>query len=100
MQCTHSLEDPGTSDPEESRDDPNTFQENYDDINVDHLLNNFQLVCPHFQQMYTFSRSKTQLCPHKICTDSRAHTHNVHITSGVNLHTLILQINDICNCPK
>ncbi|AWP14548.1 Vasoactive intestinal polypeptide [Scophthalmus maximus] len=39
-----SLEDPGASDPEESRDDPNTFQESYDDINVDHLLNNFQLV--------------------------------------------------------
>ncbi|XP_071336172.1 VIP peptides [Trachinotus anak] len=38
-----SLEDPGTSDAEESRDDPNTFQESYDDINVDHLLNNFQL---------------------------------------------------------
>lgn len=38
-----SLEDPGTSEPEESRDEPNTFQENYDDINVDHLLNNFQL---------------------------------------------------------
>uniref|UniRef100_A0A8D3CB09 Vasoactive intestinal peptide n=1 Tax=Scophthalmus maximus TaxID=52904 RepID=A0A8D3CB09_SCOMX len=38
-----SLEDPGASDPEESRDDPNTFQESYDDINVDHLLNNFQL---------------------------------------------------------
>lgn len=41
---TNSLEDPGTSEPEESRDEPNTFQENYDDINVDHLLNNFQLV--------------------------------------------------------
>lgn len=40
----HSLEDPGTSDPEESRDEPNTFQESYDDINVDHLLNNLQLV--------------------------------------------------------
>uniref|UniRef100_A0A3B4V7N8 Vasoactive intestinal peptide n=1 Tax=Seriola dumerili TaxID=41447 RepID=A0A3B4V7N8_SERDU len=39
-----SLEDPGTSGPEESRDEPNTFQESYDDINVDHLLNNFQLV--------------------------------------------------------
>ncbi|XP_023147111.1 VIP peptides [Amphiprion ocellaris] len=38
-----SLEDPGNSDQEESRDDPNTFQESYDDINVDHLLNNFQL---------------------------------------------------------
>ncbi|XP_028323704.1 VIP peptides isoform X2 [Gouania willdenowi] len=36
-----SLED--TRDPEESRDEPNTFQESYDDINVDHLLNNFQL---------------------------------------------------------
>uniref|UniRef100_A0A7N6C378 Glucagon / GIP / secretin / VIP family domain-containing protein n=1 Tax=Anabas testudineus TaxID=64144 RepID=A0A7N6C378_ANATE len=42
-----SLEDPGTSDPEEPRDEPNTFQENYDDINVDHLLNNFQLVGTH-----------------------------------------------------
>lgn len=40
----HSLEDPGTTDLEESRDEPNTFQENYDDINVDQLLNNFQLV--------------------------------------------------------
>ncbi|CAB1447194.1 unnamed protein product [Pleuronectes platessa] len=38
-----SLEDPGASDVEESRDEPNTFQESYDDINVDHLLNNFQL---------------------------------------------------------
>uniref|UniRef100_A0A672FPD1 Vasoactive intestinal peptide n=1 Tax=Salarias fasciatus TaxID=181472 RepID=A0A672FPD1_SALFA len=42
-----SLEDPGSSDPEESRDEPNTFQESYDDINVDHLLNNFQLVGRH-----------------------------------------------------
>uniref|UniRef100_A0A3Q4M6U2 VIP peptides-like n=1 Tax=Neolamprologus brichardi TaxID=32507 RepID=A0A3Q4M6U2_NEOBR len=33
-----SLEDPVTS--EESRDEPKTFQESYDDINVDHLLNN------------------------------------------------------------
>ena len=41
---SHSLEDPGTSDPEESRDEPSTFQESYNDINVDHLLNNFQLV--------------------------------------------------------
>lgn len=39
-----SLEDPGTSEPEEHRDEPNTFQESYDDINVDHLLSNFQLV--------------------------------------------------------
>ncbi|XP_041803772.1 VIP peptides [Chaetodon auriga] len=38
-----SLEDPGTSDPEESMDEPGTFQESYNDINVDHLLNNFQL---------------------------------------------------------
>lgn len=38
-----SLEDPGTSDLEESRDEPNTFPESYDDINVDHLLNNFNL---------------------------------------------------------
>ncbi|KAK5882707.1 hypothetical protein CesoFtcFv8_021265 [Champsocephalus esox] len=38
-----SLEDPGTSEAEESRDEPNTFQESYDDINVDHLLNNFHL---------------------------------------------------------
>ncbi|TMS04636.1 VIP peptide [Larimichthys crocea] len=38
-----SLEDPGSSDPEDSRDEPNTFQESYNDINVDHLLNNFQL---------------------------------------------------------
>lgn len=38
----HSLEDPVTS--EESRDEPKTFQESYDDINVDHLLNNYQLV--------------------------------------------------------
>uniref|UniRef100_A0AAX7TDY1 Glucagon / GIP / secretin / VIP family domain-containing protein n=1 Tax=Astatotilapia calliptera TaxID=8154 RepID=A0AAX7TDY1_ASTCA len=37
-----SLEDPVTS--EESRDEPKTFQESYDDINVDHLLNNYQLV--------------------------------------------------------
>lgn len=41
---TCSLEDPGASDPEEPRDDPSAFQESYDDINVDHLLNNFQLV--------------------------------------------------------
>lgn len=40
----NSLEDPGTTEPEESREEPNTFQESYDDINVDHLLNNFQLV--------------------------------------------------------
>ncbi|TKS85951.1 VIP peptide [Collichthys lucidus] len=39
-----SLEDPGSSDPEDSRDEPNTFQESYNDINVDHLLNNFQLI--------------------------------------------------------
>ncbi|XP_031172007.1 VIP peptides [Sander lucioperca] len=38
-----SLEDPGNSDLEESRDEPNNFQESYDDINVDHLLNNFHL---------------------------------------------------------
>uniref|UniRef100_A0A8C4GLR5 Glucagon / GIP / secretin / VIP family domain-containing protein n=1 Tax=Dicentrarchus labrax TaxID=13489 RepID=A0A8C4GLR5_DICLA len=38
-----SLEDPGTSDLEESRDEPNSFQESYNDINVDHLLNNLQL---------------------------------------------------------
>nr|XP_057914559.1 VIP peptides [Doryrhamphus excisus] len=38
-----SLENPGTSDQEESREEPDTFQETYDDINVDHLLNNFQL---------------------------------------------------------
>lgn len=41
---TYSLEDPGNSDPEESMDEPSTFQESYNDINVDHLLNNFQLV--------------------------------------------------------
>uniref|UniRef100_A0A3B3UDK0 Vasoactive intestinal peptide n=1 Tax=Poecilia latipinna TaxID=48699 RepID=A0A3B3UDK0_9TELE len=39
-----SLEDPGTSEAEESRDEPTSFQERYDNINVDHLLNNFQLV--------------------------------------------------------
>lgn len=38
-----SLEDPVTSDPEDSMDEPNTFQDSYSDINVDHLLNNFQL---------------------------------------------------------
>ncbi|XP_034041392.1 VIP peptides isoform X1 [Thalassophryne amazonica] len=38
-----SIEDPGTSDPDDSINEPNTFQENYDDIDVDHLLNNFQL---------------------------------------------------------
>lgn len=38
-----SLEDPGNSDPEESRDEPDTFQDSYDDMNVDHLLNNLQL---------------------------------------------------------
>ncbi|KAM9345123.1 VIP peptides [Symphorus nematophorus] len=38
-----SLEDPGTSDPDESRDEPSTFQESYNDLNVDQLLNNFQL---------------------------------------------------------
>uniref|UniRef100_A0A673CEJ5 Vasoactive intestinal peptide n=1 Tax=Sphaeramia orbicularis TaxID=375764 RepID=A0A673CEJ5_9TELE len=42
-----SLEDPGTSDSDESRNEPNTFQESYDDINVDHLINNFQLVRTH-----------------------------------------------------
>lgn len=41
----NSLENAGTSDQEESRDDPDNFHESYDDINVDHLLNNFQLVC-------------------------------------------------------
>uniref|UniRef100_A0AAY5K925 Glucagon / GIP / secretin / VIP family domain-containing protein n=1 Tax=Esox lucius TaxID=8010 RepID=A0AAY5K925_ESOLU len=30
--------------PEESRNEP-PFQESYDDVNVDHLLNNLQLVC-------------------------------------------------------
>ncbi|XP_061546371.1 VIP peptides [Phycodurus eques] len=38
-----SLENVGTGDQEESRDDPNALQENYDDINVEHLLNDFQL---------------------------------------------------------
>uniref|UniRef100_G3N8Q1 Glucagon / GIP / secretin / VIP family domain-containing protein n=1 Tax=Gasterosteus aculeatus aculeatus TaxID=481459 RepID=G3N8Q1_GASAC len=38
-----SLEDPGTSDLEESRDEGPAPQENYDDIAVDHLLNNLHL---------------------------------------------------------
>ena len=84
--CTYSLEDPGNSDPEESRDDPNTFQESYDDINVDHLLNNFQLVgtdtkwqkniltfkrCPYFQglKLKFVSTKYVQI----------QDTHNVHI---------------------
>lgn len=54
--CKHSLEDPGNSDPEESRDDPNTFQESYDDINVDHLLNNFQLVGVHTEKHPLFEQ--------------------------------------------
>lgn len=49
---SNSLEDPGTSEPEESRDEPNTFQESYDDINVDHLLNSFQLVGPFTSRLY------------------------------------------------
>lgn len=40
----NSLEDPGTSDMEEPRDEPSTLQDSYNDISVDHLLNNFQLV--------------------------------------------------------
>ncbi|XP_005807908.1 VIP peptides [Xiphophorus maculatus] len=43
LKGTRSLEDPGTSEAEESRDEPSSFQERYDDISVDHLLNNFQL---------------------------------------------------------
>ncbi|XP_061693123.1 VIP peptides [Syngnathoides biaculeatus] len=38
-----SLENVDTGDQEASRDDPDNFQESYDDISVDHLLNNFQL---------------------------------------------------------
>lgn len=61
--CAHthnSLEDPGASDPEESRDDPNTFQESYDDINVDHLLNNFQLVgADTHAQIHTHTHTQT-----------------------------------------
>lgn len=44
MSSANSLEDPGTNDLEESREEPSTFQDNYNDIDVDHLLNNFQLV--------------------------------------------------------
>lgn len=40
----HSLEDPGNNDPEDSRDEPGAFQDSYSDLNVDHLLDNFQLV--------------------------------------------------------
>lgn len=43
----NSLEDPGTNDLEESREEPSTFQDSYNDIDVDHLLNNFQLVRTH-----------------------------------------------------
>lgn len=43
----NSLEDPGTNDLEESREEPSTFQDSYNDIDVDHLLNNFQLVGTH-----------------------------------------------------
>ncbi|KAK7902101.1 hypothetical protein WMY93_018870 [Mugilogobius chulae] len=38
-----SLEDPVSSDSDESRGEPTTFQESYDDLNVDHFINNFQL---------------------------------------------------------
>lgn len=38
-----NLEDPITSDSDESRSEPTTFQESYDDVNVDHFINNFQL---------------------------------------------------------
>ncbi|XP_034537978.1 VIP peptides isoform X2 [Notolabrus celidotus] len=38
-----SLEDPVTSDHEDTMDESNAFQDSYSDINVDHLLNNFQL---------------------------------------------------------
>lgn len=44
---SNSLEDPGTNDLEESREEPSTFQDSYNDIDVDHLLNNFQLVGTH-----------------------------------------------------
>lgn len=47
MDFVHSLEDPGTSDLEESRDEGPAPQENYDDIAVDHLLNNLHLVRTH-----------------------------------------------------
>lgn len=42
-----SLEDLGTNDLEESREEPSTFQDSYNDVDVDHLLNNFQLVRAH-----------------------------------------------------
>uniref|UniRef100_A0A8C6UHD1 Vasoactive intestinal peptide n=1 Tax=Neogobius melanostomus TaxID=47308 RepID=A0A8C6UHD1_9GOBI len=35
-----SLEDPISSDSDESRGEPTTFQESYDDLNVDHFINN------------------------------------------------------------
>ncbi|CAL9687821.1 unnamed protein product [Knipowitschia caucasica] len=38
-----SLEDPVTSDSDESRGKPTAFQESYDDLSVDHFINNFQL---------------------------------------------------------
>lgn len=38
-----SLEDPVSSDSDESRGEPTAFQESYDDLNVDHFINNFQL---------------------------------------------------------
>ncbi|XP_077585965.1 VIP peptides isoform X1 [Stigmatopora nigra] len=38
-----SLENAVPGDQDEPRDDPDTFHESYDDINVDHLLNNLQL---------------------------------------------------------
>ncbi|KAI4813029.1 hypothetical protein KUCAC02_024383 [Chaenocephalus aceratus] len=51
---------------EESRDEPNTFQESYDDINVDHLLNNFHL-CSNmvaaiaYLPLFTCSNSRNRL---------------------------------------
>uniref|UniRef100_A0A3Q3LCW2 Vasoactive intestinal peptide n=1 Tax=Labrus bergylta TaxID=56723 RepID=A0A3Q3LCW2_9LABR len=52
-----SLEDPVASDPEDSMDEPNTFQDSYSDINVDHLLNNFQLVGTNTQKKKVYSYS-------------------------------------------
>lgn len=51
-----SLEDTGTNDLEESREEPITVQDSYNDVGLDHLLNNFQLVRTH-----THTHAATQL---------------------------------------
>uniref|UniRef100_A0A673XGN9 Vasoactive intestinal peptide n=1 Tax=Salmo trutta TaxID=8032 RepID=A0A673XGN9_SALTR len=54
-----SQEDPPMQ--EESRSEP-SFQESYDDVNVDHLLNNFQLVAyGQYSRMFPLNE-----CPHHV----------------------------------